>query len=170
MNDITTPKGLNTEAFTDILVRFQWPLYAFLRGIISDQEQAHDLVQDVFCDAWRAVQRVASPFDGQGDEETIRRWLFHTGPAGLTGDHLDVDGHTWPVHTLVVLGALAQGWDSSHGRVGPPGLCSLASPPQSKLRTSGWSRPSAMSAVCSAPPMTKTSAGPRSGVIQPPSR
>lgn len=78
MNDTSAPNALNTAAFTDILMRFQWPLYAFLHGIISDQEQAHDLVQDVFCDAWRAVQRVASPFDGHGDEEAIRRWLFHT--------------------------------------------------------------------------------------------
>jgi RNA polymerase sigma-70 factor (ECF subfamily) len=77
MSDITAPNALKTAAFTDILMRFQWPLYTFLRGIVSDQEQAHDLVQDVFCDGWRAVQRAASPFDGQGDEETIRRWLFH---------------------------------------------------------------------------------------------
>ncbi len=77
MNDTSAPKLLTPGTFANLLNRFQWPLYGFVRGFISDNEQARDLVQDVFVDAWRAVQRAAAPFDGQGDEEAIRRWLFN---------------------------------------------------------------------------------------------
>lgn len=77
MKNSSVPKLLAPGAFTDLLNRYQWPLYSFLRGFISDNEHARDIVQDVFCDAWRAVQRVAAPFDGDGSEEAIRRWLFN---------------------------------------------------------------------------------------------
>lgn len=74
---------LTEAAFTDALLRYQWPLFAFLRGFVLNDEQAHDLTQDVFCDAWRARQRLAAPFvtsrqTPQPDVEGIRRWLFHT--------------------------------------------------------------------------------------------
>jgi len=74
---------LTEAAFTDALLRHQWPLYAFLRGFVLNDEQARDLTQDVFCDAWRARQRLAAPFitsrqTPQPDAEGIRRWLFHT--------------------------------------------------------------------------------------------
>jgi RNA polymerase sigma-70 factor, ECF subfamily len=77
MHNISAPKWLTSEAFAEILKRFQWPLYTFVQGFVNDQEQSRDLVQDVFCDAWRAVQRSAAPFDGRGDDEAIRGWLFH---------------------------------------------------------------------------------------------
>jgi RNA polymerase sigma-70 factor (ECF subfamily) len=65
-------------AFGDLLNRYQWPLYSFLRGFISDTEHARDIVQDVFCDAWRVSQRAVAPFDRQdGAEEGIRRWLYN---------------------------------------------------------------------------------------------
>jgi hypothetical protein len=73
MHDTSAPKLLTDEAFAELLKRFQWPLYVFLRGFISDPEQSRDLVQDVFCDTWRAVQRAATPFDGLSDEKVIRR-------------------------------------------------------------------------------------------------
>src|SRR5690349_7369925 len=78
MNDASAPRMLAPGAFGDLLNRYQWPLYSFLRGFISDAEQARDIVQDVFCDAWRVSQRGVAPFDGQeGAEEGIRRWLFN---------------------------------------------------------------------------------------------
>jgi RNA polymerase sigma-70 factor, ECF subfamily len=77
VNDTSAPKLVTTGAFADVLTRFQWPLYAFLRSFLSDDEHSRDLVQDVFCDAWRAASQTASPFDGLGDDESIRRWLFH---------------------------------------------------------------------------------------------
>ncbi len=69
--------GFSLEAFTDLLERCQWPLFTFLRGIVGDDEQARDLMQDAFCDAWRTVQRGGAPFDGSGEEAGLRRWLFH---------------------------------------------------------------------------------------------
>jgi RNA polymerase sigma-70 factor (ECF subfamily) len=65
-----------TAAFAALLQRAQPALYGYLRGLLADAEQARDLMQDVFCDAWRAAQQGAAPFDGQGDEQGRRRWLF----------------------------------------------------------------------------------------------
>ncbi len=65
-----------TAAFAALLQRAQPPLYGYLRGLLADAEQARDLVQDVFCDAWRAAQKGAAPFDAESDEQGRRRWLF----------------------------------------------------------------------------------------------
>lgn len=64
------------EAFADLLDRCQWALFGFLRGIVGDEEQARDLMQDVFYDGWRVAQRGSAPFDGSSDEAGMRRWLF----------------------------------------------------------------------------------------------
>ena len=77
MNDVSAPNMLTPGAFGDLLNRYQWPLYSFLRGFIGDGEHARDIVQDVFCDAWRVSQRVAAPFDGRSPEDGMRRWLFN---------------------------------------------------------------------------------------------
>jgi RNA polymerase sigma factor (sigma-70 family) len=88
------PGAAREAAFTTLLNRYQWPLYAFVRGFVGHDEQARDLTQDVFADAWRATLRAASPFaaltqpgaaathtpDGalaDGIDDAIRRWLFH---------------------------------------------------------------------------------------------
>jgi RNA polymerase sigma-70 factor (ECF subfamily) len=63
-------------AFTALLQRTQQPLYSYVRGLLADGEQARDLVQEVFCAAWRAAQHGAAPFDGTQDEAAARRWLF----------------------------------------------------------------------------------------------
>ncbi len=66
------------EQFTTLLAGCQWPLYIFLRGIVGDDEQARDLMQDTFYDAWRTAQRGMPPFHtGVASEVGIRRWLFH---------------------------------------------------------------------------------------------
>lgn len=79
MREITTPHS-SEAAFASLLDRVQRPLYSFVLGMLHEEELAHDLVQDVFCDAWRAAQRGAPPFGGTdaGDEQAARRWLFHT--------------------------------------------------------------------------------------------
>ena len=69
---------LTLAAFTATVERAQRPLYAFLRGMVSDAEQALDLTQDAFHDAWRATQRGDAPWTAADDEESRRRWLFHT--------------------------------------------------------------------------------------------
>ncbi len=73
--------GISAPAlFDDSLNRYQAAVYAFLLGFVHDGEQARDLTQDVFCDAWRAVQRSAPPFSpaDADDDEGRRHWLFHT--------------------------------------------------------------------------------------------
>ncbi len=79
MRESTLPGFLSESAFAGVVERAQWPLYSFVRGMIADDQTARDLVQDVFCDAWRAVQHLAAPFTEHGDEEEMRRWLFHAG-------------------------------------------------------------------------------------------
>ncbi|HEU0026846.1 MAG TPA: sigma-70 family RNA polymerase sigma factor [Ktedonobacterales bacterium] len=70
---------LSLAAFTATVERLQRPLSAFLRGMVGDGEQALDLTQDAFHDAWRATQRGDAPWTAAGgDDEARRRWLFHT--------------------------------------------------------------------------------------------
>jgi RNA polymerase sigma factor (sigma-70 family) len=79
MTQPDTPAAVSHPLVTDIadvLDRCQWPLYTFLRGIAGDDEQARDLVQDTFCEAWRAAQRGTAPFDVDRPEAEVRRWLF----------------------------------------------------------------------------------------------
>lgn len=65
------------ESFTQLLDRCQWPLSLFLRGLVGDEEQARDLMQDAFYDGWRVAQQGSPPFDRPEDEDGMRRWLFH---------------------------------------------------------------------------------------------
>lgn len=71
----TSPPALSS--FAALLERCQRPLYTFVCGIVNDDEQARDLVQDTFVDAWRVAQRSAPPFDDLAADCGIRRWLFH---------------------------------------------------------------------------------------------
>jgi RNA polymerase sigma-70 factor (ECF subfamily) len=63
--------------FGALLDRHQASLLAFLRGLVPDAELARDLVQDVFCDAWRAAARGAAPFVADSSDGDRRNWLFH---------------------------------------------------------------------------------------------
>ena len=54
---------VSLEQFIALLDRCQRPLYTFLRGIVGDDEQARDLIQDTFYDAWRTAQQGIPPFD-----------------------------------------------------------------------------------------------------------
>ncbi len=65
-----------TAAFAALVQQTQRPLYGYLRGLMADAEQARDLMQDVFCDAWRAAKQGSSPFDAESDERGRARWLF----------------------------------------------------------------------------------------------
>lgn len=66
-----------TAAFAALVQQTQRALYGYLRGLMADEEQARDLMQDVFCDAWRAAKQGIPPFDLEGDERGRQRWLFH---------------------------------------------------------------------------------------------
>jgi putative glutamine amidotransferase len=63
--------------FAALLATLQDPLRGFVRGMVGSVEQAQDITQDVFVDAWRASARGQAPFDGTRDEAAMRRWLFH---------------------------------------------------------------------------------------------
>ncbi len=67
---------LSVVAFSALLERGQRPLYTFLCGLVSDDEQARDLVQDTFYEAWRIHLESAPPFDVLRPETEVRRWLF----------------------------------------------------------------------------------------------
>ena len=74
----TTPQRLSFAEFTVLVERHQHELLGFLGGLIAHTEQARDLLQDTFCDAWRAAKRGVPPLVAGGAPEEIRRWLFHT--------------------------------------------------------------------------------------------
>src|SRR6185437_200841 len=71
------PGPLTPALFAAFLERCQRPLFTFLGGMVENDEQALDLMQDTFFEAWRVAQRNAPPFDGGRDERELRRWLFH---------------------------------------------------------------------------------------------
>jgi putative glutamine amidotransferase len=64
--------------FGALLDRHQASLLGFLRGLVSDPELARDLLQDVYCDAWRATLRGDAPFVAASADTDRRNWLFHT--------------------------------------------------------------------------------------------
>lgn len=59
-----------------MLERGQRPLYTFLCGLVGDDEQARDFVQDTFYEAWRVYMGNVPPFDVLRPETEVRRWLF----------------------------------------------------------------------------------------------
>ncbi|HKB47540.1 MAG TPA: sigma-70 family RNA polymerase sigma factor [Ktedonobacterales bacterium] len=73
-----TPQ-LSHEEFARLIDRHQHPLHVYLAGLIGNSEQAFDLVQETFFEAWRAAQTGAPPFLCGTDDAEIRRWLFRAG-------------------------------------------------------------------------------------------
>ncbi len=85
---LAIPATLMTlAAFTEMVDRHQHALYTFLRNLVSDAEQAYDLMQDTFQEAWRASRAGADPFIGECSDDQRRRWLFqvayHRGISAL---------------------------------------------------------------------------------------
>ena len=70
------PAESTPTLFVELLGETQGPLYGFVRGLVGDDEQARDVVQDVYVDAWCAARHEAPPFGHGGDAPAIRRWLF----------------------------------------------------------------------------------------------
>lgn len=67
---------LSHEAFTAMVDHQQQRLLIFLRGLVGHADQAFDLLQDTFYEAWQATQKGEPPFLA-GDAEVARqRWLF----------------------------------------------------------------------------------------------
>ncbi len=70
---------LSHEEFVCLVDHHQHRLYAFLNSLIGNAEQAFDLVQDTFYDAWRVAQRGDLPFVSGCEPDVIKRWLFRAG-------------------------------------------------------------------------------------------
>ena len=77
MSEVPQPDPPRLAQFAALLASAQNTLRGFVRGMVGNAEQAQDITQDAFVDAWRATTRGQSPFDGTGDEAAMRRWLFH---------------------------------------------------------------------------------------------
>jgi RNA polymerase sigma-70 factor (ECF subfamily) len=69
---------LSAAGFTELLDCTQQLVYRFMLHLLGNDEDARDGVQEVFVDAWRAVQRVTPPFTSDGSQADMRRWLLHT--------------------------------------------------------------------------------------------
>lgn len=72
----SSPAILPLATFTSIVDRHQHALHTFLRGLTGDVEQARDLMQDTFQDAWSATRRGDAPFVASCVDDEVRRWLF----------------------------------------------------------------------------------------------
>src|SRR5262249_40201688 len=70
------PSSLTLAAFSAVVDRHQNALCTFLQHLVGDVEQAYDLLQDTFHDAWRAAQKNAAPFVAESGDDERRRWLF----------------------------------------------------------------------------------------------
>jgi RNA polymerase sigma-70 factor (ECF subfamily) len=77
MSDLARPDSPGVMQFASLLEASQGALRGFVCGMVGSLEQAQDITQDVFVDAWRAATRGHAPFDGTGDIAAMRRWLFH---------------------------------------------------------------------------------------------
>lgn len=86
--DVTSPAASMTLAlFTAMVDRHQHALCAFLHHLLGDAEQAADLMQDTFQEAWRAAQAKTAPFVTDCADDERQRWLFqvayHRGISAL---------------------------------------------------------------------------------------
>jgi RNA polymerase sigma-70 factor, ECF subfamily len=67
---------LTSAEFTTLVQQHQGALCNFLSGLVGNSEQARDLAQEVFQDAWRLGLRAETPFIYGALPEVMRRWLF----------------------------------------------------------------------------------------------
>jgi RNA polymerase sigma factor (sigma-70 family) len=63
--------------FTALVREYERPLAVFLTQMLDDAESARDLLQDTFCEAWKAFGRGIAPFNAGSDRDDVRHWLFH---------------------------------------------------------------------------------------------
>jgi RNA polymerase sigma-70 factor (ECF subfamily) len=77
MSDLSAPAPPHSPLdFTALVNWYQGALFGFLCGLVANPEQARDLTQDAFHDAWRAARQQEPPFTAESPPEAIRRWLF----------------------------------------------------------------------------------------------
>lgn len=71
-----SPPPLSPAEFTALVNREQGAIYGFLYGLVGNSEQARDLTQDTFHDAWRVARQGEPPFVPGGSLQAMHRWLF----------------------------------------------------------------------------------------------
>lgn len=76
MRDSAPAGAVATAHFANALDRSYAALYAFARNLLNDGEEARDVVQDVFAEAWRTAQAKKPPFGEESSDADVRRWLF----------------------------------------------------------------------------------------------
>jgi RNA polymerase sigma-70 factor (ECF subfamily) len=77
MSDLSAPAPPRSPLdFTALVNQHQGALFGFLCGLVGVADQARDLTQDTFHDAWRAASRREPPFTADDPPEATRRWLF----------------------------------------------------------------------------------------------
>jgi len=79
MREPVTRLPMHAAAFSVLVDHTQEPLWRFVRELVGEPEQASDVVQEVFIDAWKAAQRSSAPFTEDGDTAAMRRWIFRAG-------------------------------------------------------------------------------------------
>ena len=67
---------LSLAEFTALIERQRGEVFGFLCSLVQHQEQASDLLQDTFCDAWCAAKRGQAPLVPGAPRDAVRRWLF----------------------------------------------------------------------------------------------
>lgn len=73
----TQPDGrLSEDDFARLVDAHQHRLHVYLAGLTGQPEQAFDLVQETFYDAWRAACNAKPPFVPGVADEDVRRWLY----------------------------------------------------------------------------------------------
>jgi DNA-directed RNA polymerase specialized sigma24 family protein len=75
-SDTAVVLPLSPAEFSTLVQQYEGALYGFLCGLVGNTDQARDLAQDVFQDAWRVVRRSETPFIKGTAQEVMRRWLF----------------------------------------------------------------------------------------------
>lgn len=66
---VTRIRSGDEDAFEALVVRYQAPLFHYLRGFVGDPEQAQDLVQETFLRAYRSI-------GGLDEPALLRSWLY----------------------------------------------------------------------------------------------
>ena len=59
----------DTEAFSDIVERYQFPISRYIKRLTGDDEVTKDLVQDTFLNAYEGILRTDS-------ELSFKAWLY----------------------------------------------------------------------------------------------
>jgi len=76
MGDAAVPPDSPGARFTRMLDRTQGALVGFARGLLGNREDARDVAQDVYIEAWRLAQRESPPFAAQSAPAATDRWLY----------------------------------------------------------------------------------------------